>query len=155
MRTKVFSAISLFGVVLFLGSCEKINPDDNASTIKVPYALFASEQEGSIWKTNDAANFDLWSGGGSAFSNEFFLADTNFIQIRQKLYVWNGTKSPKFPKINSSFQPFTDAKAEAPGQLNIGWHDKTNKLVWICSTPKLHYTNDNGHQWLLWVQVTV
>jgi hypothetical protein len=145
MQTKIFSA--LFLICLGLFGCEKIDPADNASTIKVPYVLVASEQEGTIWKTNDAAIFDLWSGGGSAFSNEFFLADTNYVQIRQKLYVWNGIKSPSFPKIVSTFVPLTNVSPEKPGQMNIACQDKANKSIWVCANPTLYFTADNGASW--------
>jgi hypothetical protein len=150
MSNKIFSIIAL-SLLLAFSACEKIDPQDNAPTISVPYALFVGGIEGQLWKTNDGVNFDRWYQSGSSFSNELFVADTNIIHIKQKVSVGRGV-FPYYPTPVNSFTPLTNpVSAEKPSQMNIACHDKSNKLVWCCSNPTLVYTDDNGKNWKQYV----
>lgn len=143
---KYINLIWLAGLFIVIGSCKKYNQIDNNSTVKVPFVLYTSGEDGLLERTNDGFSFNRLapsSLSGKFATRGLHIADTNIIQICKELYTSNGKTALRVKDL------FVDSNDQ-----NMSLYDAVNKRVYVCgkltsgSNDNLIYSEDNGETWL-------
>lgn len=128
-------------VALTLGSCRKENGIDNNNVISTPYALFFTDSEGTLYKTNDGLEFRNVAFADGFSQRAILTTGNNILMVKQNVFLStnNGQNFNPVDYTANLFVPWQNMLLDVPAQ----------NRVYLASTELygVKYSEDKGQTW--------